>query len=227
MLAVACTDYAHTNPYDPAVPKVITISGPDTIFNFGDTAIYAATMTPAVADSALHFVDSYYLTSIGATGTAIVTNKKPPIFPLLQAFTIFVHFGALDTVMTLSGALISVPTITYRDSALRTIYLTQRITRIQLRCPVAHACDTMSVGGAWTAWADAFDGGGAGLAGYTSTTNPPTGDAIATFVIRDTTVATFTPVGVRVANVSALKSGSTWIVATRGSIADSLRLVVR
>src|SRR5579872_6755716 len=113
---VACTDYAHTNPYDPAVPKTIVITGPDTLFNFGDTAIYLASSTPAVSDSALHFVDSYYVTQRGFTNTALVTNKQPPLYPLIQPYTIVVYFGALDTVMTLPGP-VSVPTTTYRDSA--------------------------------------------------------------------------------------------------------------
>ena len=57
--------------------------------------------------------------------------------------------------------------------------------------------------------------------------NPATGPAVATYAVRDTNVAGLVPVGTRAATVSARKTGSTWIVGTRGTLADSLALVVR
>ena len=57
--------------------------------------------------------------------------------------------------------------------------------------------------------------------------NPATGTAVATFVVRDTTIASVAPVGIRAATVTARKSGSTWIVATRSSLLDSLQVTVR
>ena len=54
-----------------------------------------------------------------------------------------------------------------------------------------------------------------------------TGTPMATFTSRDTTVASVTPVGIRAATVTARKSGTTWIVATRNSLLDSLQLTVR
>jgi hypothetical protein len=49
----------------------------------------------------------------------------------------------------------------------------------------------------------------------------------ATFAVRDPSVAGVTPVGIRVATVTARKSGTTWIVGTRGALLDSLQLVVQ
>jgi len=60
-----------------------------------------------------------------------------------------------------------------------------------------------------------------------ATTNPLTGTPVATFVSRDTTVASVLLIGIRAATVTARKTGTTWIVATRGSLFDSLALVVR
>ena len=110
----------------------------------------------------------------------------------------------------------------------------QRLTRIQLRCPDTHVCDSLGVGGSWSVWVDGLDALGDGI--YTlspdftparATTNPTTGPPIASYVSRDTTVASLVPVGVRVATVTARRSGATWIVATRGALRDSLQVVVR
>ena len=53
-----------------------------------------------------------------------------------------------------------------------------------------------------------------------------TNNPVATYVSRDSTIARATPIGIRVAKVSGVKSGTTWIVATRGALADSLQVVV-
>jgi hypothetical protein len=108
------------------------------------------------------------------------------------------------------------------------VYQTQRVTRIQLRCPDTHACDTVSTGGGWSVWVDGFDALNERIYALTSATaNPATGTVIATFAVRDTTIASVSPVGIRAANVTALKSGTTWIVGTRGTLLDSLQLVVQ
>jgi hypothetical protein len=60
--------------------------------------------------------------------------------------------------------------------------------------------------------------------------NPPAGSPIAIFTSRDPTIAALSPVGIRAANVTALKAGATWIVGTRiaaqDTLLDSLQVVV-
>jgi hypothetical protein len=48
-----------------------------------------------------------------------------------------------------------------------------------------------------------------------------------TYLVRDTTIARASPVGIRATTITAINSGTTRVVATRGALADSLLLVVR
>ena len=100
--------------------------------------------------------------------------------------------------------------------------------RIQLRCPDTHACATLAAGGAWSVWADGFDAQNQQIVAlHSSVANPTSGTPVAIFLVRDTTVASFAAVGIRAAMVTARKSGTTWIVGTRGPLLDSLQLVVQ
>ncbi len=139
--------------------------------------------------------------------------------------------GHLDTVRTYtppgSYIPISFPDVTWRHKQKRSVVLTQRVTHIQLRCPDA-GCDTISVGAVWSVWVDGFDALNRKIVALTSATaNPTTGTPIATFAVRDPSIAIVNPVGIRAANVTAVKSGATWIVATRAALLDSLRVIVR
>jgi hypothetical protein len=134
--------------------------------------------------------------------------------------------GTIDT--TLGRDYQAVQTTVWRHEGSKSVVVTQRVVRIQLRCPDTHACDTLSAGAAWSVWANGYDALGQPIfALVSSTANPATGTPIATFVARDTTIASVAPVGIRAATVTARKTGSTWIVATRGPLLDSLQLVVR
>ena len=233
-VALACGDLAHTNPYDPAVPVTIVITGSDTLFSFGEQATYAAQVTPSFPDTAIHWAsaDTALLRPTGpATFQLLGVPGGPPLWPATATTTVDVLIGQLDTVKSFdvdSTGPKSLPNITWRHAAYKTVVVTQRVTRIQLRCPTAHACDTLSTGDSWSVWVDGFDALGQEIVALTgAATNPLTGASVATFVARDTTIAGITPVGIRVATVSALRSGTTWIVATRDSLRDSLQLVVR
>jgi hypothetical protein len=86
----------------------------------------------------------------------------------------------------------------------------------------------MTVGVSTSVFVDGYDALGSGIAGLPDpNTNPLTLPPIAVFIVRDTTIASAVPVGMRVAMVTAKKVGATWIVAQRDSLRDSLRLVVR
>jgi hypothetical protein len=138
--------------------------------------------------------------------------------------------GSIDTLPPFAGgALGPAPTIKmYRHSASKVIVLTQLVTRIQLRCPDTHACDPVPVGGTWSVWVDGTDAlNQLIIALHSATANPATGTPVATFATRDPTIASVSPVGIRAATVTALKTGTTWIVGTRGALLDSLQLVVR
>lgn len=233
-VALACGDLAHTNPYDPAVPVTIIITGPDTLFSFGEQATYTAVVTPSFPDTAIEWAtaDTALFRPTGASTFQLLgVPGGPPVWPATATTTVDVLIGQLDTVKSFdldSTGPKSLPNITWRHSAYKTVVLTQRVTQIQLRCPNTHACDTLPAGESWAVWVDGFDALGQEIVALTGfTANPLSGTPVATFVARDTTVASVTPVGVRVAMVTALRSGTTWIVATRDSLRDSLQLVVR
>ena len=106
--------------------------------------------------------------------------------------------GKIDTVRDDTplgpGKVLALPTLAWRHSGSKNVVLTQRVVRIQLRCPADHACDTLSAGGAWTVWADGFDAlnfkvvalNGVNANPAVSADNP----VFATFAVRDTTIAT-------------------------------------
>jgi hypothetical protein len=251
VLIVACGDpYLHTNPYDPAVPVEIDITGPDSLFSYAEYAYYSAQFTPSFPDSAVQwFVDTFTLhrpgpvdtTYDGVTyripnrgdtvvdGTPYLTpsgqgtfeSLKPPLEPATVTITVEAAVGAIDTTLS-NGA----QGKAYRHVGYKQVVLTQRIARLQLRCPNVRACDTLAVGGAWSVWVDGYDPLGRGILALTDPAANPAGDTpIASFTSRDTTVASVAPVNIRAATVTARKAGSTWIVATRNSLSDSVLVV--
>lgn len=255
--AVACGDpYKHTNPYDPAVPVEINITGPDSLFSYGQFAQYRVQTIPSFPDSAIAWnidtttihrggnldtiIGGFSFTNPG-TGDTVVEGDRlfkpsgfgtyqslaPPLEPTTQIVTVEALIGRVDTTLARwnSGA---IQTNQYRHYGYKRVVLTQRLTRIQLRCPDTHVCDTLSAGGTWSVWVDGFDALGYQISALTSSTaNPGGGSPIVTYTARDPLVASVAPDRIRVALVTALKPGTTWIVATRGSLLDSLRLVVQ
>jgi hypothetical protein len=257
VLLVACGDpYLHTNPYDPAVPVQIEITGPDSLFSYAQYANYSAQITPFFPDSAVQWlVDTFTLHRPGLVDTTIngetftIPNRgdtivdgtpyftpsgqgtfesiKPPLEPTTVTVTIEALLGAVDTTLSGAGGA-AVQAKTYRHVGYKKVVLTQRVARLQLRCPATHACDTLAVGGAWSVWVDAFDPLGRLIVELTDPTANPAGDTpIAIFTSRDTTIASVSPVNIRAATVAARKAGSTWIVATRNSLSDSVLVVTR
>ena len=252
--AVACGDpYAHTNPYDPVVSVTVAVAGPDTLFSYGEQAQYTAQSLPAFPDSAFQFGTSDSV-AFPASGRGTFVSRTPPLYPATQTVRIMALLGQIDTVIVdqnlgcpthprcndLSG--LNCPiypackvsakhTLAWRHEGAKEVVLTQRVARIQLRCPADHACDRLSVGGAWTVWADGFDALNFKVVALTGVNvNPAVSAAtpiFATFAIRDSTVAALSPVGIHAATVTARKSGTTWIVGTRDALLDSLQLVVQ
>jgi hypothetical protein len=221
--AAACGDpYQHTNPYDDKLPVTITVSGPDTLFSAYEHGTFTAATDPALPDSAIH----WKVNGFAGGRSADLVNATPPLWPQTFTAAMVAVIGTIDTTISLNS--ITIPTNTWRHEGLKYVVLTQRVTHIAMRCPDTHACDTLSAGGTWSVWVDGLDALNQKILSLTSATaNPSTGTAIATFAARDQSVAGVTPVGIRAASVTALRSGSTWIVATRGTLLDSLQLVVR
>jgi hypothetical protein len=234
---VACGDpYLHNNPYDPADAVTITVTGPDTIFSYAEVGAFGAQEVPAFPDTALRFAvsDSIAFGPTGALpGEGAFTSLAPPLYPATRNVTVMAMIGQVDTTISegIGAGIVTVHTYAWRHVGSKTVVLTQRVTRIQLRCPDTHACDTLAVGGAASVWADGFDAAGHEVIALTSATaNPassPDMPVLVTFAVRDTTVAAAAPAGVRMATVTARKSGTTWIVATHNSLSDSLQIVVR
>ncbi len=224
--AIACGTYEHTNPYDPDVPVLVTVSGPDTLFSIDEHATFTVQTIPVFPDSAIDWAssDTFELTPAGRASFKL--SAPPALYPATQTLVISALVGRLDTVGTITNKV--QPTTIWRHSGMKQVVVTQRVTHIQLRCPSVNACDTLSAGSSWSVWADGFDALNHKIYSLTSATaNPLTGLAVATFAVRDTAIARVLAVGIRASTATALKSGSTWIVATRGPLLDSLRLVVR
>ena len=249
--AVACGEkYLHTNPYDPAVPVAVDVVGPDTLFSYSEVGQYAGSSVPAFPDTAFVYAstDSASFTPVGYGKFA---STAPPLYPATQTVKVSALLGQIDTIIDnqditcpfappcrsnhcnpFTCVIKATRSFAWRHAGSKDVVLTQRVTSIRLRCPTDRACDTLAVGSAWTVWADGFDAlnfpvyslSGANANPDVSSANP----VFATFVVRDTTIATApSPMGIRVATVTARASGSTWIVATRGALTDSLQLVVR
>lgn len=212
--AFACRDYKHTNPFDPLAPDELTIVGPDSLFSAGEFATYAIQSVPAFTDPTAQWGSSSPNDLTSSEGTGTFELFGAPLYPVAETVMVTVAIGHYNTA---TGS-------AWRRTYARTVILTQRLVRIKLRCPDTPACATLAAGGVWSLWIDGFDAGGGQIIRLAyPTTNPTTGTPVATFVSRDTTIAAVTPVGVRVASVTALRSGSTWIVATRVALLDTLR----
>ena len=225
----ACTDtYVRTNPYDPGTPAVFDILGPDSVFSIGELARYAVKSMPAVSDTAAEW--SSPTVDFRVTSGGEFQLWTPPLWPATETVRISAGIGKFDTTIAVSypSGPAAKQTTMYRRVVSKSVVLTQRLTRIALRCPGEHACDTLPAGSVWSVWVDGFDALGAPIVGFTNpAVNATGGPPIATFVVRDTTVAGVSPIGVRASSVTARKSGATWVVATRDVLLDSLRLVVR
>ncbi len=244
VVSVACGDpYLHTNPYDPAVSVQFTITGPDTLFSYGEFGVYSVQTVPAFPDTAVEWaVDTATIFEAG-TGDAVVQGDslfkpagagtfqslQPPLEPATLTVEVEALIGRIDTtVARCTPECHTIQTNQYRQVGYKRVVLTQRVTRIQLRCPDTHACDTLAAGATWSVWVDGFDALGRQILSLTSATaNPASGTPVATYVSRDSTIAGVSPVGIRAATVTALKSGTTWIVAARNALLDSLQVVVR
>ncbi len=274
---VACGDpYLHTNPYDPVYPVEFTITGPDTLFSLGEVGQYVVQTNPPWSDTGFVWgIDtfSYYFdpplptqpagapsvpcvtritlgdTALRGDGTGAYRSVLPPLEPYSFTISIEVSVGTIDTTISALGCNGPVqPMVTRaRHTGYKSVVITQRVTRIQLRCPDTHACAPLAVGDSAFIWVDGFDALNKQIAALTSSTanpadgNPPvpyvtldtailrvqkTNDPVVTYVSRDTTIARTTAIGIRVARVTPLQPGSTWVVATRGALSDSLQIVV-
>jgi len=221
VVLIACGDpYLHTNPYDPVVPVNITVTGPDTIYNSFELATFSAQSVPAFPDSAVSW-NSDGLQSAGGTGTFQAVGQ--PLWPAYFAATVNALIGKVDTTISINYTTVHLSI--WRHVGSKQVVVTQRLTRIVLRCPDVHACDTLSVGGAWSVWVDGFDASNKQIyALVSSVKNPQTGVPIALYTSRDPTIASVSSLdGIRAANVTALKVGTTWIVGTRIAAQDTLR----
>jgi hypothetical protein len=213
----ACSDLVHSNPFDPASTVDVTIAGPDTLFSVGQLGQYTIQSVPSFTDPTAAWSASDG-TILGLEGAGSFQLLGAPLFPATRSIQLSLSIGLYYLP---HGSM-------YRRSFSRSVTVTQRLVSIKLRCPDTHACGAIAVGSAWSVWVDGADALGSQISGLTDPAfNPTTGTPIATFVVRDTTIATASPVGVRVATVVARRTGTTWIVASRGLLTDSLQLVVR
>ena len=274
---VACGDpYLHTNPYDPVYPVEFTITGPDTLFSLGEVGQYTVQTNPPWSDTGFVWgIDtfSYYFdpplppqppgapsvpcvdrvvsgdTALKGDGSGAYRSVLPPLEPYSFTISIEASVGTIDTLVSANSCTAPVQSLITRarHTGYKSVVITQRVTRIQLRCPDAHACAPLAVGDSAFIWVDGFDALNKQIAALTSSTanpksgNPPVpyvtsdtailrvqagNDPVVTYVSRDTTIARTTAIGIRVARVTPVQPGSTWVVATRGALSDSLQIVV-
>jgi hypothetical protein len=246
-LIAACGDpYGATNPYDPDFPVTFAITGPDTIFSAGQLAHFTVQTTPAFPDTAFRWESDTATVFVPGSGFTIVDGatllapSQPPgsfesitmpLEPATVTVAVAALVGSVDTTLQryIAPNYVTVHAIEPRHVGYKSVVLMQRLTRIQHLCPAAHACDTLSLGSArWSMFVNGFDANNNPIATLPGADlNPSTGAPVAIFSVRDTTIATVSPVGIRAATVTALKAGSTWILATRGALVDSLQVVAR
>jgi hypothetical protein len=229
---VACGDpYLHTNPYDPVFPVAVTVLGPDTVFSYTEVATFALQTVPAFPDTSVMFSSSDSV-AFPPAGFGAFSSAAPPLYPLTRSVIVIGGVGAFDTLSSVAAGGQAKMIKQWRHSALKTVVLTQRVVRISLRCPDTHACDTLAAGGSWQVWVDGLDAVNQLIVAlHSPVANPSSGAPIATFTVRDPTIASVTPLGIRAATVTALRSGTTWIVGTRiaaqDALLDSLQVTVR
>ena len=218
VLALACIDFQHTNPFDPDVPLQVTIF-PETLFSVGGTIQFTFATVPPLTDPNAIWVGGttdLFTASLGSGG--VFFSNGAPLWPQTESVPITIAVGRFDDGVHTH----------YRKTFGGSVIITQRLVHIQARCPGAPACDAMTVGVSTSVFVDGYDALGSGIAGLPDpNTNPLTLPPIAVFIVRDTTIASAVPVGMRVAMVTAKRAGATWIVTQRDSLRDSLRLVVR
>ena len=269
----ACGDpYQHTNPYDPAHPVQMAIAGPDTLFSLEEVGQYTVQTNPPWPDTGFVWstdtTTNYFIVPVptlcigqvvdGSTilhgnGGGAYQSIAPPLEPYVFKVAIGVQVGTIDTTVSVgvcgaAGGSVTVQTNASRHVAYKTVVVTQRVTRIQLRCPDTHACAPLAVDDSAFIWVDGFDALGRQIYALTSSTanpasnNPPfqnfwldsaivrsatTNNPVVSYLSRDSTIARTTPIGIRVVRVTGVQPGSTWVVATRGALRDSLQIVVR
>ncbi|HXD22602.1 MAG TPA: hypothetical protein VN613_04530 [Gemmatimonadaceae bacterium] len=235
--------YAVRNPYDPDFPVTFTITGPDSVHSLGDIVQYAAQTTPPFPDTAFRWavdttttfrqgvgsviVDGATLFAAGAPGQFTVIDA--PLEPATATVLVAALIGSVDTTeeREVDSLHVTIRTVVPRHVGYKAVAVSQRLVRIQLRCPDTHACATVAAGDTLSVWVDGFDARGFQISGLrTLTLNPLTGPPLAAYVIRDTTIATLAPVGIRAATVTGVRAGTTWIVGSRGALSDSLQIVV-
>jgi hypothetical protein len=243
-VVTACGDpYTRTNPYDPVVSVTVEVAGPDTLFSYGEQGQYDAQSIPSFPDSSFQFGTSDSV-AFAPNGRGMFVSRTPPLYPETRTVRVSALVGQIDTLINdqdITEAKCPLPppkciipathTLAWRHSGSKIVVLTQRVVRIQLACPADHACDALPAGASWTVWADGFDALNFKVVALTgANANPDVSAAtpvFATFAVRDPTIASVSPVGIRASTVTALKRGTTWIVATRGALLDSLQLVVQ
>ncbi len=213
----SCRDFTHTNPFDRATPIELTIVGPDTLWNASDFAQYSFESVPAITDSTANWSGGSSDFRGDMSGGYLVYT--PRLYPETETVSVELDIGKYQGMG--GGA-------DWRRQFSKPVVVTQRLVRIQLRCPDVRACDALAAGDAWSVWLDGFDSKGSRPTGMVNPKdNPATGPALGTFTSRDTTIATVSAAGARVATVTAVKSGTTWLVASRDLLRDSLQLIVR
>jgi hypothetical protein len=123
----ACDAYARTNPYDPAVPVEVTISGPDTLSVNGQIGQYRAVTVPALPDTAIHWQSANSDLLQFASPGAFENTFRVPVWPATATVRIFALIGAIDTVGNNNGALGPAPPVKiYRHTGYKDVVVTQR-----------------------------------------------------------------------------------------------------
>lgn len=222
VLAVACIDFRHTNPFDPGVPVTVTIF-PETLYSVArDLVHFTFATVPSLTDpDAIWSASANDLFASGSAGD--LDSEGAPLWPQTETVPITIGIGRYAVNSTLVTH-----SYDYTRSINGSVVITQRLVRIRTRCAGPPACDSAPAGATTAVFVDGVDALGSGLSGLAdSTTNPLTASPIFVFTVRDTTIATAAPVGMRAATVTARRVGSTWIVAQRDSLRDSLRITVR
>ena len=162
-LLSSCGDpYGATNPYDPDYPVTFTITGPDTVFSLGETAQFTVSTVPVFPDTAFRWtVDTVTIVKEGVGDTVVdgatifppdaagaFTSIAPPLYPQTANITIAALIGSVDTTLQryIDTTYVTIRAIEPRHVGYKTVVVTQRLTRIALRCPNTHTCAPLAGG---------------------------------------------------------------------------------
>jgi hypothetical protein len=199
LIASACSDYPHANPWDPASVVQIELTGPDTTYSVGEVVTFTFRTTPEWPNVVAGWSSS------NETVLWPMGNGQFVVRPFGNGF------GHVDVVLTLGP-----------HSQRHELVLAQRFAKVAIVGCSASPCLSFGVlGHQLTLTAELRDALDYRLAEAFAT------DVNVTFRSTRPEVARIASSGPRSVTVESVSNGSSWMVASAGSSSDSVLVSVQ